>query len=48
VIGWANIAVRNGALDASFGYVASAPRDRAFKNQLDAELERMRRFLGLS
>jgi uncharacterized protein YcaQ len=48
VIGWANVAVRNGALEASVGYVASAPRDRAFKSELDAEMERMRRFLGLS
>jgi uncharacterized protein len=48
VIGWANVAVRNGALDAGFGYMSSPPRDRAFKNQLDAEMERMRRFLGLS
>jgi uncharacterized protein YcaQ len=48
VIGWANVAVRNGALDAGFGYVSAPPRERAFKNQLDAEMDRMRRFLGLS
>jgi uncharacterized protein YcaQ len=46
VIGWANVAVRNGALVADIGYVASAPRDRAFKRELAAELDRMRLFLA--
>lgn len=47
VIGWANVAVRDGKLQASFGYVAGKPpRDRAFKRELDAELERLRQFLG--
>jgi len=46
VIGWANLSVKNGVLLTEFGYVAGeAPRDRAFKNQLDAELVRMRDFL---
>jgi uncharacterized protein len=47
-IGWGNVAVRNGALHADIGYVASQrPRERAFKRELDAELNRMRAFLGL-
>ena len=47
VIGWANLAVKNGALTAELGYTAGQPpRDRAFKRELAAELERMRIFLG--
>ncbi len=47
VIGWANIAIRNGAIDASFGYVTGrAPRDRGFKGALDDEIEAMRIFLN--
>lgn len=47
VIGWANLAVRNGALQCDIGYVGSQPRERAFKRELDSELNRMRTFLGL-
>jgi uncharacterized protein YcaQ len=47
VIGWANLAVKNGKLESEFGYAAGLPpRDRDFKRELDAELERMRAFLG--
>jgi uncharacterized protein len=47
VIGWGNLSVKNGALNSEFGYVGSQPRDRAFKRELAAELDRMRAFLGL-
>jgi len=48
VIGWANLSVVNGELKADVGYVESIPpADRAFKRELEAELERMRIFLGL-
>jgi uncharacterized protein len=47
VIGWANLSVKNGALDSEFGYVGSQPRERSFKRELAAELDRMRVFLGL-
>ena len=48
VIGWGNLAVKDGELQSEFGYIASRPpRDRAFKRELEAELERMRIFLGL-
>jgi uncharacterized protein YcaQ len=47
VIGWANLSVENGGLKADFGYVESQPRDRIFKRELEAELERMRSFLLL-
>jgi uncharacterized protein YcaQ len=46
VVGWGNLALRNGELEAAFGYIdAQAPRDRAFKRELAAEVERMRAFL---
>ncbi len=46
VIGWGNLVVNDGRLDADFGYVAGrAPRDASFKRALEAELERMRYFL---
>lgn len=49
VIGWGNLAVREGRLQAELGYVAGqAPRDSGFAAALDDELERMRLFLGLS
>ena len=48
VIGWGNLAVKNGALTSELGYTAGQPpRDRAFKRELEAELERMRVFLGV-
>ena len=48
VIGWGNLAVRDGALDADIGFVSGkAPRERAFKAALDEELARVRSFLGL-
>jgi hypothetical protein len=47
VIGWANLAVKDGALDADIGYAAgSKPRERAFTAALDLEIERMRLFLA--
>jgi len=47
VIGWGNLAVKNGALTSDLGYVAGQPpRDRVFKRELVAELERLRVFLG--
>ncbi len=49
VIGWANVARTDGELHAEIGYVAGkAPRDRLFARELEAELERMRAFLGAS
>jgi uncharacterized protein len=47
VIGWGNLSVKEGLLSAQIGYVESRPRDRAFKSELEAELERMRTFLAL-
>ena len=48
VIGWGNVSVKNGALQAEFGYVGGQPpRGRAFARELDAEVDRLRTFLGL-
>ncbi len=48
VVGWGNITVKNGVLQADVGYVDSHPcRDRAFARELEAELDRMRTFLRL-
>jgi uncharacterized protein YcaQ len=47
VIGWANLSIKNGALEHEFGYIDSPPRERAFKHELDAELNRIRTFIRL-
>ena len=47
VIGWGNLSVADGRLKTELGYVAMAPRDRTFKRELEAELDRMRAFLDL-
>jgi uncharacterized protein YcaQ len=48
VIGWGNLSVIDGDLRCDFGYVEShAPRHRSFKRELEAEVERMKGFLGL-
>jgi len=47
IIGWANLSVKNGDLKSEFGYVKSQPNDRVFKRELDAEVDRVRAFLGL-
>jgi uncharacterized protein YcaQ len=46
VVGWANLALRGGQLQADFAYVGDAkPRERTFARELEAEVERMRAFL---
>jgi hypothetical protein len=48
VIGWGNLAVKEGGLECEFGYIESRPpRERAFQRELAAEVERVRVFLGL-
>jgi len=48
VVGWGNLAVRDGRLLPELGYVAGrAPRDAGFRPALDDELGRLGRFLGL-
>jgi uncharacterized protein YcaQ len=48
VIGWVNLSVKNATLQCAVGYIRpEPPRDRAFKRELEAELDRMRVFLRL-
>ena len=48
IIGWGNISVKQGAVEAELGYIAGRPpRERAFRAALDSELERLRHFLDL-
>jgi uncharacterized protein YcaQ len=46
VIGWANLTVKNGALNSNLGYVQQ-PNDRAFHREIEAELDRIRLFLRI-
>jgi uncharacterized protein YcaQ len=48
VIGWGNLRVENRQLKSEFGYAAHRPRDRVFKRELDAELERVKAFLAIA
>lgn len=46
VIGWGNLSLVNGALHADIGYVSGRrPRDKDFTRALEAELDRIRKFL---
>jgi len=48
VVGWVNLSVEKGRLKSEFGYVESRPpRDRSFKGELEAELDRMKSFLSI-
>jgi uncharacterized protein YcaQ len=45
VVGWATVAVGDGGPQCTFGYVDGPPDDAAFGPALDAEVDRLRRFL---
>ena len=46
VVGWGNVSLRSGEIEADFHYINSQPPgDRAFKRELEAEVERLRVFL---
>jgi uncharacterized protein YcaQ len=48
VIGWGNLSVKDGVLDAAFGYVAAGPPGgHGFSRALDAEVAAIRTFLRL-
>lgn len=48
VIGWGNVSVEVGSLQADLGYVAGKPpRDAAYRSALEAELNQFRTFLHL-
>lgn len=46
VVGWANVAQREGRLDVRLGHVTAEPRGTAFRNALDDELQRLTAFLA--
>ena len=47
VVGWGNVSLSDGQLHADLGYVEGRPpREKAFKRELEAELERMRGFIA--
>jgi uncharacterized protein YcaQ len=49
VIGWGNVAATDGGLRCTFGYTSGrAPREPKFRARLEAELARMRAFLGMA
>jgi uncharacterized protein YcaQ len=48
VIGWGNLSVLGGRLQHTLGYADKAPRDPLFRRELEAELARLRSFLGLT
>ena len=49
IVGWGNISVKDGTQHANLGYrEPSMPQDALFRRELDAELDRMRSFLGLA
>jgi uncharacterized protein YcaQ len=49
MIGWGNLSVQNGGLQSAFGFVKGrAPRTRAFRDALEAEMARMSAFLDVS
>jgi len=47
--GWANLAVKDGALSCDPGYIEGRhPNERAFARELEAELDRLRFFLRMN
>jgi uncharacterized protein YcaQ len=49
MIGWGNLSVQNDRLQSSFGFLTGrAPRTRAFRAALDAEIDRMSAFLDVA
>jgi len=49
VIGWTNLAVKDGALSSDPGYIGGRhPNERAFARELEAELDRLRFFLRMN
>ena len=45
VVGWANVTVREGHMQAEVGFVAGRPAERGFGKALARELARMEAFL---
>ncbi len=47
IIGWGNVRVDGSRLNVELGYVNARPRGPVFRSEVEAEIERMRAFLGL-
>ena len=47
VVGWGNVTVQNGAMRVDLGFVTARPRGRAFRRELDEEIDRLRSFLSI-
>ena len=47
MVGWANLALRQGRLMPEVGFVGPRIGDAAFVNAVDGELQRISEFLGL-
>jgi len=46
IVGWGNVSLANGQVVADIGYVGgTAPKERQFRRELDAEIERLASFL---
>ena len=48
VVGWANVAVKDDALDVRLGFAEARPDTAIFRRELDAELARLAAFLDVS
>ena len=48
VVGWANVAVKHGALDVGLGFMGTRPATAIFRRELDAELARLATFLDVA
>lgn len=46
VIGWTNASLNERPMSLEFGFVGKKPRDREFRLELEAEVERFKAFLG--
>ena len=46
VVGWANVSLAGGRIDAKLGFIGGPPKEPAFRRGLDAELAAMESFLG--
>jgi uncharacterized protein YcaQ len=47
IVGWANVSLAEGELKAKIGFIEAEPGGKAFRRELNAELDRMRAFLRL-
>jgi uncharacterized protein YcaQ len=47
VIGWANLTLADSQLTTELGFTSQRPKDKTFERELEAELTRMREFLGI-